>query len=117
MKIDEQTGKKIQELQILEQNLQSLLMQKQTIQMELNETLNAISDIKKSGEEVYKIVGGLMVRSEKSSLLSELEEKKKIFELRISSIEKQEKLFDEKAENFKIELSEMISKEKNKNSL
>lgn len=113
MKIDEQTGRKIQELQILEQNLQNLLMQKQAIQIELNEAANAIADLKKSGDEVYKIVGGLMVRSDKASLLSELEEKKKIFELRISSIEKQEKIFDEKAETFKKELSELVSKDKN----
>ena len=113
MKIDEQTGKKIHELQILEQNLQNLLMQKQTIQIELNEAANAISDLKKSGEEVYKIVGGLMVRSDKVSLLSELEEKKKLFELRISSIEKQEKIFDAEAEKFKKELSELVSKGKN----
>lgn len=112
MKIDENTGKKIQELQILEQNIQNLIMQKQTIQIELNETANAISDLKKSGDEVYRIVGGLMVRSEKDLLLSDLEEKKKVFELRISSIEKQEKIFDEKAETFKKELSEIISKEK-----
>jgi len=112
MKIDEQTGRKIQELQILEQNLQNLMMQKQTIQIELNEAANALTDLKKSGDEVYKIVGGLMVRSDKSSLLAELEEKKKIFELRVSSIEKQEKILDEKAETFKKELSELVSREK-----
>ena len=108
MDIDEQTGKKIQELQILEQNIQGLLMQKQSFQIELSEALNALSDLKKSGDEVYKIVGGLMVRSEKSSLIAELEEKKKIFELRISSIEKQEKIFDEKAGRFKKEINDFI---------
>ena len=42
MKIDAETGKKIQELQILEQNLQNLLMQKQAFQIELNEIENAL---------------------------------------------------------------------------
>jgi len=112
MKIDEQTGKKIQELQILEQNLQNLSMQKQTFQIELTEVQNALSDLKKSGEEVYKIVGGLMVRSSKANLTSDLEEKKKIFEIRISSIEKQEKIFDEKSEKLKKEITDFVSERK-----
>ena len=110
MNIDEQTSKRIQELQILEQNLQNLMMQKQTFQIELNEVANALSDLKKSDEEVYKIVGGLMMRSNKSSLISDLEEKNKILELRMSSIEKQEKILDERAEKFKKELSDSILK-------
>ena len=109
MKIDQETTKKIQELQILEQNLQALSIQKQTFQIELTEVLNALSDLKKSGEEVYKIVGSLMVRSNKADLASDLEEKKKIFELRISSIEKQEKLLEEKAEKLKKEITNFVS--------
>src|SRR3989338_5568809 len=108
MDIDEQTGKKIQELQILEQNIQNLLMQKQSFQIELAEVSNALSDLKKSGDEVYKILGGLMVRSDKASLAAELEEKKKISELRIASIEKQERILDEKAEIFKKEINDFI---------
>jgi len=112
MKIDELTGKKIQELQILEQNLQNLSMQKQAFQIELTEVLNALSGLKKSGEEVYKIVGGLMVRSSKADLTSDLEEKKKIFEIRISSIEKQEKILDEKSEKLKKEITDFVSEAK-----
>lgn len=112
MKIDAETGKKIQELQILEQNLQTLLMQKQTFQIELTEIENALSDLKKSGDEVYKIVGGLMVRSNKSTLTADLDEKKKIISLRISSIEKQEKILDGNAEKFKKEINESISSKK-----
>ena len=114
MKIDAETGKKIQELQVLEQNIQNLLMQKQAIQIELTEIENALSDLKKSGDEVYKIVGGILVRSNKSDISSDLEEKKKILVLRISSIEKQEKIFDEKAEKFKKEITAFVSESQNK---
>lgn len=112
MKIDEETGKKIQELQILEQNLQSLLMQKQTIQIELTETENALSDLKKSDNEVYKVVGGIMLRTDKSTLTAELEEKKKILTLKISTMEKQEKIFDEKAEKFRKDISNFVAGKK-----
>lgn len=111
--IDSETAKKIQELQILEQNLQTFLMQKQTIQVELNEILNALTDLKKSDDEVYKLVGGLVLKSDKTVLTQELEEKRKIFDLRVSTIEKQEKILEEKAEKLKKEVTETITKKKN----
>ncbi len=81
---------KVQEMQLLEQNLQNLLMQKQAFQMELSETDSAIEELKKSGEEVYKIIGQLMIKSEKKKIEEELSEKKKLLDLRLKNIEKQE---------------------------
>lgn len=112
MNIDEETGRKIQELQILEQNLQSLLIQKQTVEIELNEILNALSELKKTEEEVYKVVGGIMLRSDKLSLIKELEEKKKILDLRISTIEKQEKILEEKSEKLREQVKTSIANHK-----
>jgi len=112
MNIDEQTGKKIQELQVLEQNLQTLMMQKQTFQVELNEITNALLDLKKSDDEVYKMVGGLMVKTDKTTLNSDLEEKKKLLEMRISSVEKQEKIINGKSEEFKKDINDLVSKDK-----
>ena len=81
---------KIQEFQLLENNLQNILMQKQAFQMELSETDSAIEEIKNSGDDVYKIIGQLMLKSDKEKIKGELLEKKKLFELRLKSIEKQE---------------------------
>jgi prefoldin beta subunit len=112
MDIDEATGSKIQELQILEQNLQNLLMQKQTVQIELNEIVSALNDLKKTEDEVYKVIGGVMIRSNKADLLKELSEKQKILELRISSVEKQEKILEEKTGKLRKELTETLTKKK-----
>ena len=112
MNIDAETGKKIQELQILEQNLQNMLIQKQAVQSELNEAENASSEIKKAKDEIYKIVGGIMLKSEKSVLSREIEDKKNIFGLRVSSIEKQEKILEEKADKLRKEISEKLSLKK-----
>ena len=112
MNIDAETGKKIQELQILEQKLQNLLMQKQSIQLEMAEITNALDALKDSGDEVYKVVGGIMLKAEKSSLQRELEEKKHVFDLRISSMEKEEKSLEEKLEKLRKEVSEIITKKK-----
>ncbi len=95
--------KKVQEMQILEQNLQNLMFQKQAFQMELSETQAALREIENSGDEVYKIIGQLMIKSEKNKVKDELLNKEKIIELRIKSIEKQEDSFAEKLEELREE--------------
>lgn len=102
----------IEELQSLESGIQSLLMQKQNLQIELNESLNALSEVEKTNDEVYKILNGIMLKADKSKVLAELKEKKKLFELRIGSIEKQEKIFEEKAEKIRKQLNEEMNKKK-----
>ncbi len=81
---------KIQELQILEQTIQNLLFQKQTFQMEFAETKSALSELEKSSDDVFKIIGQLMIKTEKSKTKKELEDKLKITELRLKTLDKQE---------------------------
>ncbi|MBW6442451.1 prefoldin subunit [Patescibacteria group bacterium] len=97
--------KKIQEIQIIEQNLQNLLLQKQAFQLELSETKSAKMEIEKS-EEVFKIIGQLMIKSDKTKIKDELINKEKILELRVKSIENQENSLQERFEELKKELFE-----------
>ena len=101
---------KIQELQVLEQNLQNFLMQKQVFQVEVAEIMNALEELKSSSDEVYKIVGNIMLKAKKDSLNNELGDKRKILDLRIDSIEKQEKIIEEKISKLKKELNESFNK-------
>ena len=100
----------IQEMQMLEQNLQNLFMQKQAFQMESAETKSALAEIDKSGDEVFKIIGQLMVKTDKVKMKEELENKNKIINLRLKTLEKQEEKFSEKAQKLRDEL--MKQKEK-----
>src|SRR3972149_6481387 len=75
--------KKIQEIQMMEQNLQNLLLQKQAFQMELSETLAAKKEIDNAGEEVFKIIGQLMVKTDKEKVKSELANKEKLLGIRV----------------------------------
>lgn len=106
MKIDKDTQEKLQELQMAEQNLQNLLLQKQAFQMELNEVESASEETKKAEDEIFKILGNIMIKAKKQEVLKELEEKKQIFHLRIKSLENHEKIFSEKLEKLKKELEE-----------
>lgn len=81
----------IAQLQLSEQALQNLLLQKQLFQFEFIETNSALEELKKTKQEdVYKIVGSLMIKSNKTELEKELEGKKEILNLRLKAIEKQE---------------------------
>ena len=106
--MDEKISQKIRELQELEQRSQQTLMQKQSFQIELNEISNALDELQKTGDEVYKILSGIMVKSEKQEILKELEEKKKINDLKINSISKQEIQVNDKIEKLREEITKWM---------
>jgi prefoldin beta subunit len=110
--MDEETSKKIQDLQILEQNLQNLLMQKQAFQVELNESSNALEEVGDTKDEIYKVLGSIMIKTDKEKVSKDLKDKRKLLELRMTSIEKQEKLFQGKADELRREINESVSEEK-----
>lgn len=85
----ENKNEEIQEMQILDQNLQNILLQKQSFEMELSETKAAAEEIDKSNE-VFKLIGELMIKKDKAKVKEELSAKEKILSMRIKSIEKQE---------------------------
>jgi len=93
--IDQETARQIQELQILEQNMQNLLLQKQAFMLELNETGNALEELKNSKDDVYKLVGQIMIKSKKDDVEKDLGNKKNVIDLRVKAIEKQEELIKE----------------------
>lgn len=93
--------KAVQEIQFLEQGLQNMLFQKQAFQMELSETQDALKELENSKDDVFKIIGQIMVKFEKSKMKEELSNKVKIFELRIKNLEKQEVSLSERMEKMR----------------
>lgn len=87
----------ITKLQLLQQNLQGLVVQKEQFQRQLNEIETALEEIEKT-EKAYKIVGNIMVLSDKENLKKDLNEKKEICQLRIKNIERQEKFLKKDSE-------------------
>ncbi|MBI2105408.1 prefoldin subunit beta [Candidatus Woesearchaeota archaeon] len=95
--------RKIAELQLAEQNLQNALLQKQRFQTELLEAENALKEID-SSEEVYKIVGNIMISKKKEDLKKELSSRKEIINIRIKSLEKEESKIKDKANTLQKEV-------------
>lgn len=107
-KLNQETQEKIQKLQIFEQNLQNFLLQKQAFQFELSETENALEELKKTEEDVYKLIGQVMLKTSKSEIEKELSQKKDILTLRIKAIEKQESNFKEEIDKIREEVIKKI---------
>ncbi len=101
---------KIQEMQLIEQNLQNLLLQKQAFQMELSETESALKEIENSGDEVFKIIGQLMIKTDKLKMKEELSNKEKILNLRTKTIEKQESSLLEQIDKIREEVMKSVEK-------
>ena len=109
--MDKETEEQIKELQILEQNLQAVLMQKQAFQSEISEVENAIEQLADTKEEVYKIVGNIMIKSSKESLSKDLNSKKEIVALRLKSLDAQEKSLSEHTEELRKKVLSKIKRE------
>jgi len=80
---------KIQQLQLLQQNLQNLQMQKQQLEGQMAEYDSALQELKTT-EKSYKIVGKIMIASSKEDLIKDLQEKKEVSQVRLNNVSKQE---------------------------
>ncbi|MCH8329303.1 MAG: prefoldin subunit beta [Nanoarchaeota archaeon] len=101
--ISKESEKKLSQLQMTEQSMQNLLMQKQQFQLQQVEMESALKELEKV-DEAYKIVGNIMVLSKKSDLKEDLTSKKEIIELRIKNMEKQEAQLRDKATKLQTEV-------------
>lgn len=88
---------KINQLQLLQQNLQNIAAQKQQYENQLIELDSALTELSTT-EKAYKIVGKLMIASSSQKLIKELQEKKEVAELRLHNFTKQEEHFKKSVE-------------------
>ncbi len=108
-KMEKSTEEKIQQLQMIEQGMQGFMMQKQQFQAQLIEIESALKELEKS-DTAFKIVGNIMVSTDKETLTKDLQEKKETIELRIKTLEKQENQMKEKAESMQSEVMAKLKK-------
>jgi len=97
-------------LQQLQQTLQSVVAQKQQLELELNETDRALSELEKSTDDtpVYKSVGSILVKSNRQSLIAELKEKKELLTTRVTVLGKQEERTRERLKEIQEKLQERL---------
>ena len=89
----------------LQQNLQSVLVQKQQIDLEIIETDRALAELNKSTDDVkvYKSAGTVMISSNKADVIKDLTESKNLSNTKITVLNKQE-------ERLKVSIKEVQEK-------
>jgi prefoldin beta subunit len=107
--LDEETQGKIQQLQMMEQSFQQLLMQKNAFSMEANETDLIIKEVEKTTGEVSRIIGNqVVIKTTKEDILKDMQNKKKLIDTRMKTIDEQEKEFSKKIEEIREEVMKKI---------
>lgn len=107
-KVSKETEQKIQQLTMMQQQLQIFASQKQQFQLQLAEVENALEEMSSSDGATYRLVGGVLIEKDKKKIKEELDALKSKLDLRIKSIEKQEKSIRDKATDLQKELSKEL---------
>jgi prefoldin beta subunit len=80
-----------EEFQFYQQQLQTLLIQKESLKLQTAEIEGALEELGKTEQKnAFKIVGNVMVSKSVEELKKELQEMKEEIDLRINSLEKTE---------------------------
>ena len=104
--LQEQIGK----LQQSQQNLQSIMTQRQHLEMEKAETEKALEELKKIADDdsVFKQAGTVLIKTNKKILVDELEEKIELAKTRSTVLEKQEVRVKESLKEQEAKITEMM---------
>ena len=96
----------------LQQNLQSVLVQKQQVDLEIIEISKALEELNKSADDVkvYKSAGTVMVSSNKADVVKELTESKDPSNTKITVLNKQEERLKESLKEVQEQLDEAMKR-------
>ncbi|MGD0645634.1 MAG: prefoldin subunit beta [Candidatus Bathyarchaeia archaeon] len=98
-------------LQQLQQTLQSILAQKQQVEMEKTEVEQTIAELQKTADEavIYKAIGSLLVKAEKPKVTEELVERKELLDTRSTVMARQEERIRSQIKEAQTKLQEDLS--------
>jgi prefoldin beta subunit len=111
MNFDANTRAAIQEIQILEHNFEQLMQQKHLFNMEISETDLALKELDTASGDVFKLVGSqVIIKTTKEKLSADLNHKKDLLNLRMKTLDSQEKEFSDRIEELRQEIMKKIGK-------
>ncbi|MGB9713620.1 MAG: prefoldin subunit beta [Candidatus Bathyarchaeales archaeon] len=107
-KLPPQVQERLLRLQQLQQTLQSVLAQKQQVEIELTESEQALNELQKMGDDavIYKAIGTLLVKTEKAKITAELSERKELLNTRAAVLGKQEERLRTQLKDLQAKLQE-----------
>ena len=100
----------LMKMQQTQQNLQSIMTQKQHLEIEKAETEKALEELKKAGDNdaVFKHAGTVLIKSTKKEMIDELEEKQEMAKTRATVLEKQEDRVKETLKEQEAKITELM---------
>ena len=106
-----QVQERLLRLQQLQQTLQSILAQKQQVEMEKTEVEQTIAELQKTADDsvIYKAIGSLMVKAEKAKISEELVERRELLTTRSTVLAKQEERIRSQVKEAQTKLQEDLS--------
>jgi len=110
-KLPPQVQERLLRLQQVQQTLQSVLAQKQQVEIELTEIEQALGELQKMGDDavIYKAIGTLLVKSEKAKITAELNERKELLNTRTTVLGKQEERLRSQLKDLQAKLQQDFS--------
>ena len=98
-------------LQQLQQTLQSILAQKQQVEMEKTEVDQTLAELQKTNEDavIYKAIGSLLVKAEKPKVTEDLNERKDLLDTRSTVMAKQEERIRSQVKEAQTKLQEDLN--------
>ncbi len=106
---EEQTREMVGQFQQYQQQLQTVLIQKETMQLQLMEINKALEELDSTkNEKAYKITGQIMVSKPVEEMKKELAETKEAIEVRIQSLGKTEEKITTKLKEMETELRKLV---------
>jgi prefoldin beta subunit len=102
----------IAQFQQLQQQLQAVLNQKFQMDAQVKEMQRTTEELNKSPEDVviYKSVGSLLIKAEsKAAILKEIEDDKETMEVRVKTLERQEKSLKDRYQVLQDQLNKALS--------
>lgn len=91
-KLPPQVQERLLRFQQLQQTMQSVLAQKQQVEMEKTEVEQTLKELQKTPDEavIYKTAGSLLIKAEKTKLTEELVERQELLSTRSTVLTRQE---------------------------
>lgn len=107
--VTEDDKKFLAQYQGFQQQLQSILLQKENIKLQNLEIDKAIEELEASQEKQgFKIVGPIMVKKNVEDLKTELKEIKNSFDMRAKTLDRAEERLSQKLKEMQAKLSELL---------
>ena len=102
----EETKQLLGHAQMYQQQIQTVLAQKEALKLQLAEIEKALEELEKTGErDVYKLAGPVLIKTKLAEVKKDLHEKKKLINLRLKTLEDSERKIKEKLDELRKKLA------------